>query len=913
MPGRRTLKALTWTLAAGLPAATLVAQTTGALTGRVLTRQGAPVPGAVVRLSGANLQGVRVATADANGNYRFALLTPGRCQLLATHEGMNPAKVEVVVGLDKTATVDLTLVPVATATVEVVSEVDNPVDLKSTTAGATYTSETFLQLPTTRDFGNIATLAPGITQDREGIKVYGSTGVENNYIVDGINTTQVEFGKQGKKIPVEFIQEFQVKTGGYEAEYGKSTGGVVNVLTKSGGNEFTGDLFYYLESKGLQASNKHSGDTLGGFKPLPAGYRNADYGFDVGGYFIKDKLWFFLAYDRTEYDRQDLINAQSASGATASQRSRTDLFAGKLTWRIDESQNLVASFIGDPAKVTGAVKDPLGPQSTWDGIQKVGGTDLSLRYEITGQTWFGEFQVSRHKETNSILPGASGADLPQLQHLDGSLTGGFGRWDKKDFTRDNVGGSLTRVLEFHGQHELKAGFDLQKDVADVSRNYSGGQFVVEQVGGVYSHQYWTSPDATADPWYAPVITFSAQPRHFSRAYFLQDKWSPNARLTLNLGVRYDKTEIEDQFGATRMNLAHEWAPRLGFIYDWRGKGQDKVYASLSRFYEQVPMDLVIRSFSSEINPAVLNYSPTDINPDPRAGQSVLRGSYIEPVDYDVKGEYVDQFILGMETTLRDRYVVGAKFIRHYLGRVIEDALDVDSPNGDFFIMNPGFSQTGKKYPRATRDFRGVELDFQRKFADHFTYQLSYLWSELVGNYEGGYSGVGYYGGTGQTDPNINAAFDEPGFVVNSYGPLSGDRKHQFKANGYYEFTNGLTLGASAFYFSGTPVSRLGNADQVDPYYSGRYEVFVAPRGSDGRTPDTYQVDLSLAYSLKMARKSTLRFMLNVTNLLDSQPAVALDQRYNLSGSDAGQGNPHYRMPIAFQAPRSIRLGVRYSF
>jgi hypothetical protein len=255
------------------------------------------------------------------------------------------------------------------------------------------------------------------------------------------------------------------------------------------------------------------------------------------------------------------------------------------------------------------------------------------------------------------------------------------------------------------------------------------------------------------------------------------------------------------------------------------------------------------------------------------------------------------------------YIFGGKFIRRYLGRAIEDGLDVTSPLGDYFIMNPGQSSpAGVTYPQAVRDYKGLELTAQRRLANHYTWQVSYLWSELKGNYEGAFQGIGGADGTGQLDPNINSAFDLPEFIVNSYGLLSGDRTHQFKANGSYDWDFGLSLGANLVYQSGTPISRLG-------YHNGygRYELFLVSRGTEGRSPDTTRLDVNLAYALKLTDKQSLRFNLEVTNLLDSQTATVVDQRFNFAQADVGQTNPNYKSGFYFQAPRSVRFGVRYSF
>jgi hypothetical protein len=908
----RILSGLAVLLSAALQGPVLTAQTTGSLQGRVLDPRGNPVRGATVRLSGSGVQGMRATSTDTSGAYRFNLLAPGRVTLTATAEGFNAAKAEASVGLDRTATVDLALAPVSAATVEVVGSAST-VDTTAAATGLNFTNETFQKLPVSRDFANIALLAPGVTEDREGFKVYGGTGAENNYVVDGVNTTNVEFGTQGKRVPMEFVQEFQVKTGGYEAEYGKAMGGIINVITKSGGNEFAGDAFLYSEGEFLKSGNRHVDDVNQRTKPLLLENKTLELGFDFGGYLVKDRLWFFVAYDRRSNKQQNQIRVDGPTfGQTAPTDSTRDLFAAKLTWQVAAGHTLIAQVLGDPEKITGAVKTPQGDRGTWDGEKKVGGNDFSLRYEAVGSNWFGQLQVSRHKETNAVLPG-SGASAVQIidNTLNGAQSGGFGRFDDKTFTRDNLSGSFAYVL---GGHELKAGFDLQTDKADIRRGFTGGQLVTKLQSGpaIYSHYWWTTADASISPFNAPSITFTSSPKHDSQAYFLQDKWSVTPRLVLNLGVRLDQTDIKDQFGATVISLKDQWSPRLGFIYDFRGKGLDKVYGSFSRYYEQVPLDLVIRSFSVERNPTTYNFSATSFTPD-TAAEAILGteagivGSYVEPVDPDLKGSYSDELILGVETTWNQRYLLGAKIIRRTIGRAIEDGLDVNSPLGDYFIMNPGYSHpAGVTYPKAKREFTGLEFSAQRRFADRYTWQASYLWSHLKGNYEGAFQGIGGPDGTGQLDPNINSAFDLPEFIVNSEGDLSGDRRHQFKANGYYEWDWGLSLGAALQVQTGTPISRLG-------YHNGygRYELFLTPRGTEGRSPTTARLDINLAYSWKLPNKHQVRFNFDITNLLNSQTATVVDQRF-----DSVEGGPKldtFRQPFAYQAPRAVRFGIRYSF
>lgn len=937
------------TLLFALSAGTAVgayAQTTGAVQGRVLDSKRNPIRGAVVRISGVNLQGVRTAVSDDLGNYRFPILPPGRYSILGTKEGLNPAKGEFLLGLDKTVTYDLALTTISSATVEVVEKLAT-VDTTNATTGSNFSSESFLELPTTRDYASMALLTPGVTQDNSGFRIYGASGAENNWVVDGANTTNAEYGTQGKTIPIEFIQEFQVKTGGFEAEYGKATGGIINVITKSGGNEFTGDIFSYYEGNSLQATNQHKNQ---GFVPAPDGYTTKDYGFDVGGYLVKDKLWFFVAYDRQDHAQDDQIQVGSTAGSLAHQAQTYDLYAAKLTWRLSETQSLIGSVTGDPTTTTGETGDgnhpAIGPESSWAGVAKLGGADFNVRYEVTGDSWFGNLQVSQHKDSHSILPGPGGNGVQNTDWTNqGAVSGGFGDYKREDFTRDNYTGTISKFLDDWGggHHELKAGFDVQTDTCDYLHGMTGGQEVAYYgatagVAPYYVHTLLTTPGAiiSAPPLagapggiftdVVPAVVTSS-PKHKGFTWFIQDKYNPTPNLTISLGVRDDYTKVVDSGGIQEMNLVNQLAPRLGINYDWVGKGQDKVYLTAGRFFEGMPMDLVIRSFSYERTASVFNYDPLALVPDanwaagtapggtPNSG--IVGGNY-EPVDPDIKGQYTDNLILGAETTVKNSYVLGVKFIRNYVGRAIEDALGLAASNasaGDYFIMNPGISSPGGQgYPKATRDYKGLEFTAERKLSDHYTWRLSYLWSELNGNYEGEYQGTGGPNGTGQLDPNISSAFDEPAFLVNNHGFLSGDRRSQLKGNGSYDWDNGVTLGVTANYMTGTPVTAMGMADQVTPFsYPNRYELFLAPRGAYGRTPSTFQVNANLTYVMKLAGTQKLRIMADITNLLNAQTATTLDQRFNFSGLDSGQTNPAFLKGAAWMQPLTVRVGVRYSF
>src|SRR4029078_2400397 len=174
-------------------------------------------------------------------------------------------------------------------------------DTNSTALGVNLSTRAIESLPSGRNYTSIVQVTPGISSDanpqnqgQSTITIYGSSGAENSYYIDGVNTTGVEYGFQGKELNFEFIQAIDVKTGGHEAEYGRSTGGIINVITKSGGNEFHGDVFGYFDNDSLQSKAEPVVATSG----ISVGFIQQDYGIGLGGPLRKDKLWFFVAYDK---------------------------------------------------------------------------------------------------------------------------------------------------------------------------------------------------------------------------------------------------------------------------------------------------------------------------------------------------------------------------------------------------------------------------------------------------------------------------------------------------------------------------------------------------------------------------------------------------------------------------------------
>jgi len=913
----------------------LLAQTTGTIRGVVATGQ-TPLPGVTVEAKGPNLQGARTSVTDAEGRFVLTNLPPGSYAITATLEGMGSKTQTVPLSLNQDAIIKIELMASATEKVVVTAEAAQ-IETSSNTLGRSMDAKVFQALPTGRNYASVAQLNSGVNTDESdsrntSMTVYGSTGLENSYLVDGANTTGAEIGNQGKTLNFEFIQEVEFKSGGYEAEYGGAQGGILNVVTKSGGNEFHGDAFGYFNANGLQAENKHLDElTAAG---IPTGFTKDDYGADIGGYIIKDRLWFFGAYDHVHnsQDTQVTQGPPEVIGDQTNLKTTSNLYSGKLTWRIGDQHTLIGTVFGDPTNDDGAVGPILGPPETYLGTVTVGGTDFGGRYEgILSPKWLATAQFAYHRENVATLPGPGGDVVAFLDNTgeqgDFSIaSGGFqgsdgtGQWDTKKFTRYDYKASGNW---FMGDHDVKFGGVFERVNANVFRTYSGGQFVTilspyeGDTRNVYFHSFFASPDSTIDNvTLAPVL---ATPQNDNIGLFVQDKWSVLPNLTLNAGIRWEKEKIRGLNDIVYINVNH-FSPRVGFSWDPMSDGKTKVSGSYSQFVPVIPLDMNIRSLNAERDGATYNFSPTDLNCDPAAESEdntcVIRGDLVDAVDPNLKAPYADEIVFGVERQVGQNWSVGVRGIYRSLRRIVEDTCVPSDTCDNYGFINPGESTEAclngectpvfPFYP-ARRYFKGIELTAQKRLSDHWMLYASYLYSTLQGNYDGAFRAIG---GFFAKDPNITDDFDYPEFQVNAYGKLSLDRSHQAKLQAAYVFPFGLTASASGYYQTGTPLSRIGWWNN----YAGP-EIFITQRGSEGKTPNVYEFDTHFDYALTI-QWVTIHVLADVFNILNRQKATSLDQVYSLDQADNDGPQPtndHYKKPLTWQQPRTLRLGLRVSF
>jgi hypothetical protein len=965
---RRT--ALAWTaVLLLLGATTATAQTTGRIVGRVVDSTGAALPGVAVSASSPSLQGMSTATTDGQGSYRFTLLPAGTYIVKAVLAGFKTVQQgNVQVGLDRTVEINLQMGVASMAETVEVSAASPTVDTTSTTIGMTAKGEMLNRLPIQRDIYNVTRLAPGATQDAVGPAVFGSTGAENQYIIDGLNVTGLSAGQERKNLNFDFVDSVEVKTGGLDAEYGRVTGGIVNVVTKSGGNVFHGSLFGFNQGGSLQSNDDTASERPQTTTTVGKIDKQWDFGGTLGGYVVKDKLWFFGSYAHMyRKDQTTVIRVLSAPGSPAvgsevPADNDTDTFAVKGTYKLGNSNTFVGSVNGDPATRNGNVFAVAGPSSTWLGTQKTGGPDGSIKYTgLVGSSFVVEGLYGRHTEQSVF----SGAGSTTAQSIDQTVSpnirsGGFPGYSNEHYTRNYYSVKATKYL---GSHEIKGGVDWEDNASSIDRFSGGnGDFVYKLIQKstkiiYYRHRYFVNDlapgfDRANSATWVPAVPLTVTPDTLNNAFFVRDSWKLMPNMTIDGGVRWEKQDVKDRTGKTAINLTSNWAPRVGFVWDFAKNGRSKIFANYGRFYESIPLDIDIRAFGGELAAFSYNFDPNPNNrtPDPAApAKNSLLGSSTEPVDPNLHGQYITEFLVGGEYEVAPNLSVSAKFLRRDLGRVIEDFLV--PAEGNYFIANPGEGTLGQEMgfydggstaaPKAKRVNDSVEFSARKNFSNNWQFLASYVWTKLEGNYDGTFQNS-----TGQLDPNINSAFDYADFLVNAQGKLSNDRVNEIKFDGSYEFSNGalhgLNVALSTHWFSGLPLNAYGYSQGY-----ANWEYYLVPRGSLGTGPSDWESDIHANYPIRFGGSKRLNVVMNVFNLFNRQSITQLDQRYNLvqdgvcGGIPAGlctsggailtapgtlnpvgtipdpratATNPDYlKKGVAFTQPRSIQIGVRFEF
>ena len=972
-------------IALAIFAASALAQTTGNIDGLVADPSGGALPGAAVEATSPSLQGIRTAVTETDGRFRIPGVPPGTYKVQASLAGFTTVEKTAYVTLDSTATVSLTLQVLVQETVLVTGEAP-VIDLSSTTTGSNFSAKVLERMSIGRNYADIVRSQPGVNIDTSqnlpggtmgdrvvNIALYGSTSLENLYVIDGMNTTNVIRGFQGKAINPESMQEVEIKTGGYQAEYGRALGGVINVITKSGGNEFHGDAFGHFNSRSMRAEAEVTDENVIAAEQTEV--ERWDAGADLGGYILRDRLWFFGSYDRVESETTRIPQAGPVAGQGFALERTSDTYSGKLTGTLGRGTSLVLSTLADPEKVSGAINLPASTNPlSYSGNRYVGARDYAARLnQLFGSFGILTLQYSRHNDRyqtkvpqEADLPRVTDATVPGVV----VVSGGFGNINSLVNHRSRRDGYSAAFAAYTGNHEIKVGGDYEvnetvgttrrtgartltirpcrQNPAAVDRcaqrGGTGAPFVNwrgDQVlgGVVYTHGFLSNPDGT------PALSITTETPTLAYSAFLQDTWRVSRRLSINAGLRWDREEIQNDEERTVIDLDDMWAPRAGIVWDFIGDGTSKLYASYGRFYYQFPTDLNFRAYGNDdfLTVSASNYDPVSFTHDPRTPfvGSVTFPLGDEPADRNLKGMYQDEYTIGVEKALTPTFVVGLKGNYQSLDRVLEDRCDLDYLHPENHgqhcaIINPGSSeryamgdfpcqQRGNEHPTAPEidalcnenggppiaSATRIYRGIELTARQSFQERLWVQASYIFSSLRGNYDGAARLV-SGQADPGVNADFDYFAFDQhNSHGKLYLDRPHSFQLGATYLTPFGLTAGLSTHVRSGPPRNK-------SEYFNGGYnqEIFGVRRGTAGRAETQFEANVSVAYEFK-AGPLTIAPRVSVFNLLNRQGETRVSDAFNPDGAFDANGNavqhPNYGKILERQEPRLFRVSMRVSF
>ncbi len=960
--------ALALVVIGAVPALAQTDVTTSRISGQVKDSDGGVLPGTTVEARNTDTGLVMRAVTDGNGGYRILNLPTGTYTVSAELEGFAKATREVRLILGSAPTVDFTMQVATVAEQITVTALVPLVEVTNTTSGTTIMTEQLNSMPLNgRNFTDLVYLTPETNNqnERRYISISGQRGINTNVMVDGVDFNNAFFGgttgdAEGRaplSVSKESVKEFSVITNGASAEFGRSGGGFVNVITKSGTNDYHGSAFYYWQPQDLIAD-------------LPNNVQVADqekkqYGVSLGGAIVKDRLFFFGSYD----EQKQSVSVPIASGvldnavftkwpilSSPSQyvQSRDGRVAfGRFDWIAGNGHRVMgrvnyADYNGANGTSSSATRT-----ESFNGIEKMFSRSYVANYSgVFGQNLINDVNFQYILEDTPRAD--KGLGLPEIQVTSGSL-----RYGEVGFlpivssnTRTEIADTLSYVI---GDHVLKAGFDYNDtDIDQIFKGNWRGVFI-----------FSTKADLIAGKWseyrqFGGLSGLSADEAGNSKfaqketALFLQDQWFVAPTLTVSVGLRWEKLDNPD-FGILNINdqnadgsfklsnqipdVDNQWSPRLGIT--WAPTQKAAVKFSAGRFWSRTPgllwaqtntsngyrgtQYIITAGASGPTDPlaSYLGWGPTwvpeGIERIPFAGLSAVARPGVFTVADDYTNAHTDRFTLEYEQEIMANTSVnlGVTYAKSADLEYITDAnLQYQCADGTVgFDCTPALGTNGmprysstKPYPYygrvsvissgAESEYLGFTALIQRRFAEHFSGFLSATYSKDKDHdsNERNYAGL-----------NLEDKRD----LEANWGYSGRDQRWKLAANAVWNAFWGIDVSGLFKYATGTPYTAFANSD-----FNNDGDRFTDRPTVDGvhfdrstfRQPDFWTVDLRVAKRIKLGPGdiSVIAECFNVTD----------EQYYNVTNTTWGTGSTpstSFGTKTYSGTPRTYQLALRYDF
>ncbi|WP_152033014.1 TonB-dependent receptor [Gallaecimonas mangrovi] len=950
------------------PHAAFANETTGSVSGTLLhvSKKGLTA----VMTNPATGQNRSVEVTD-DGTFRFPQMQVGKYIIsIKDSSGTTIKSKNVVVSLGNNTATTIDLNDDNIETISVVGSSISMVDTAATSTGLNIGETQYDKLPVGRDSTSIAMLAPGTVKGDSAFGNLASFGgasvAENAYYINGLNVTDFRNGLGGSSVPFEFYKEFKVKTGGYGAEFGRSTGGVIDAVTKSGTNEFHAGASFYYTPDSLRSDSPNT-RYRNGKMYIPNDKDESDSkegNIWVSGPLIKDKLFFYALYNPRDVHTAGLNSGSYTSsiegGDTLTTEDSDNAFWGvNLDWYITDNHVLEFTAFNDSRTYTdndyeydydaGQVVAGTSPSTTY---YDKGGKNWLLKYtgywtdDLTVTALYGEnkYNLSSHSATSECPYVYNYLDADNTHpSCSGSAYSGVNNDEDK-----RQAGRLDFEWVVNDHHTLKFGADFEKlksSSDDVYYSGGTGYYIDSMSDGAQLNNGYTN-DTGSDLDYVEAVVYDSYGSFSteSYAYYFEDAWQITDNLLLNIGLRNDMFNNKSASGESFIKIDNQWAPRLGFSWDPVGDGNSRVFGNWGLYYLPIENNTNVRIAGNEsyyVN--YYAYNGLDSEGVPNLG-SQLGDTYVysspQPVnavaDQNIKPMYQEEWILGYENEFAPGWKANVTGTYRDLKRSIDDTCNDDLfGEGVCVLINPGYGATvsvdpdgdgvyeTKHFtadelglPKAKRTYKALTFDLKHT-TDKLQFDASYTWAKSEGNTEGYVKSD-----NGQDDAGLTTDWDYPQLMDGAYGDLPNDRRHSFKFYGSYSITDQWTVGWNSYLMSGRPINAFGigypEALGGQPGYGYTYyltdpdsgELTKVSRGSMGRTPWIANLDLSTAYEMKF-NKVNVKFSATIFNVMDAHGVTEVYEY--AEHSTAGNEDERYGLATGYQSPRSVRLGVEVTY
>jgi hypothetical protein len=906
--------------------------TTGTIEGTVVDESGAVVSGANVTLNHQTTGATRTLSTDTSGRYTAPLLRVGNYDVSVQLAGFTTVKrTGIALGLGQSLVVDVTLKLAAVETTVEVSAAAPLIETSRSEASSLVDSNQVSNLPLNgRRFFDLAFLTPGVYQEKErnNLSLSGSRGINSNINIDGADFNQPFFGGQrgGERANVayvvsqEAIQEFQVVRGNFAAEFGRSTGGVMNVITKSGANQFHGSGFYFLRHREF-APRDRNGDERAPIRQ--------QFGGAVGGPIIQNKTFFYNVYDQQEERQAFIIRFNATAGLPPDLLAQQGVFQttndvktylvkldhelsqshrinGRYNWSRNEGLNGTFTGVG-----TGVI-DNNGTEKDRTHTAVVSLNSIfspTLLNEFRGQYSYEERPRVNNNEADDFVSKVG----PQVQVTGCCFFGGVSFLPVQQY--DDRWQFTENLSIIKGAHNVKVGFDYNHSFVDqVFRGNWRGVYIFNTIDNFVRARNKQINPATNQPYTADQYrlffgdgAFAAGVNEF--ATYIQDTYKVSSRLTINLGLRHEAflmpqptrpNPLLPQSSSIPSDKAM-WQPRAGITYDFSGDGKTVLKVGGGIFHGRTPLLLINQAFNSNgsqnvgvtftLNPtqidAVQRLHPEFVFPFVPDTSKAQNSTYI--TDAGVAGLRPDasffapdfhnprslQYTASLERQLFTDTAVSLDWVHNntsYLQRI----RDVNLPapiyqldNSSPPVVRPRFNTANRpntnfaimraQESTARSNYDAISLSVKRRYASKLQFYTNYTlsYNRDSDSNERNFAGIAY-----------ENAFN----LADEFRWGRNDIRHRWAISGIYDLPLGFQIGTIAEWRTGSPFSAFTNVDSnSDSQFTDKPIIGGIPLLRNAfRQPNFFNQDLRLTKNFKIREGHQVALIFEMFNVWNNE-------------------------------------------